>query len=84
MNLIKFASVILMILNDNFVERKFYTKIEIIENDQIGCSNDFIKFNKQLIMSKYKIDYDQINFNCYSVLDHKGVRYTKRVTEIKI
>lgn len=92
MNFVKFINAVLVvyysqeekILKDNFLERKIYTKTEIIKNDNIGCSEDFKEFNKQLMMSRYNINYDQVKFECYSVIDNFGVRYTKKYYEIKL
>lgn len=70
------------VLKDNFVERKLYTKTEIIHNDLIGCNENYIEFNKQLLMSRYKLNYDQVDFECQSVIDHKGVIHTKKKYKI--
>ena len=57
---------------------------EIIYDDKIGCSEEYKKFSRELLMSRYNLESDQVVFRCDTIVDHKGVNYTKRYKEIKI
>ena len=62
--------------HSNFKEKRVYTSNYIIKNDKIGCSEKFIQFSKELLISKYNIPSEHIIFQCKSVIDHKGLLYT--------
>lgn len=69
---------------NGFVERKIFTKTDIIHNDKIGCSDEYVRFSKQLLMLKYNIEYDQIDFKCESLTDDKNIIHTKRIYKLLI
>ena len=73
-----------LLVKNGFTERKLFTRSEIYHDDKIGCSEEYQRFYKGVIMSQYKVEYDQVYFRCDSVVDDKGVRHTKRYTEVKL
>jgi hypothetical protein len=73
-----------LLLRNGFTERRLFTRSEIYHDDKIGCSEEFKRFYKKVLMIQYKVEYDQIYFKCDSVIDDKGKIHTKRYTEIKL
>jgi len=86
MNIIKVVYLILYLTNDKqiqdntheFVKRQVYTKTEIVQNDKFSCDENYLTFYKETLMSKFGIEFDQIDIKCLEKLDHKGILYTKR------
>lgn len=69
----------------NFQEVRTYVKTEIIYDDKIGCSEEYKKFSKELLVSQYNLpSSDYVKIDCKSIIDHKGVKHTKRYKEIKV
>ena len=65
-------------------EVKTFVNTEIIHGDTIGCTEEFVLFSKQLLQSQFNVEYDHVTFRCYTKIDDKGVRHTKRYKEVKI
>lgn len=65
-------------------EVKTFVHTDIIRNDAIGCTNEYIEFSKQLLQIQYNVEYDHVTFRCYTKIDDKGIRHTKRYKEVKI
>jgi hypothetical protein len=67
-----------------FKERKIFTSTVILKDDKVGCSKNFIKFSKELLMYKFNVPSEHVTFKCDTLVDHRGITYTKHYRMILV